>query len=156
MKLTKIALSASFIIVISFLFIQCSNSKKYSKDLFVGTWREVRHGDDNSFDDKYAISISLNNNNTFSLSMPGERYPFSGTWAIADVDTTTILVLKNKLEINNRADYDDFQKNNYNQGYRRYYFFRVNKAMKGKLYLADVTTTDAYDASKEHLLKPQE
>ena len=100
--------------------------------------------------------MSLNNDNTFSMYMPWSRYSFSGTWTITNEDTTTLLVLKNKLAINNKSDYDEFQKVNYNGDYRRYYFFRVNKAVKGKLYLTDVTTTSAYDASKEHLLKPQE
>ena len=146
-----------FILTVALLvvFTQCNNSKS-SKELYVGTWREVRHGNDDSYDDRDAMSMSLNTDNTFSLSLPRSRYPFSGTWAIAVMDTTTLLVLKNKFEINNRDDYDVFQKNNYNGDYRRYYIFKINKAVKGKLYLTDVTTTSAYDASKEHLLKPQE
>ena len=155
MKALKIAMKLSLTVAICVLFIQCGKSM-HNKDLFFGTWREVRHGDGYDFDDRYAITMTLNKDNTFALYIPWRRFKFSGTWTIADVDTTMLLVLKNNIDINNRADYDAFQKDYYNQDYQRYYFFKINKAEKGKLYLTDATTRRSYDASKEHLFKPQE
>jgi hypothetical protein len=146
-------------IIIGLTFLHLSScdqsSQRCNKSLFVGSWREAQHGD-NFFDEKYAILLALNKDNTFSLSIPWGRTSITGTWAVTDIDTTTILALKNSIEINNANDYNNFHQTNPRDDYHRYYFYRVNKAEKGKIYLLDITTTNAYEGSIEHLFKPQE
>ena len=158
MQKLKIPIGSVITLFILFLFINsCKKaSKKYSRDLFVGAWREARHGDDPYFDERQAITLSLNDDNTFSLSIPSSRLSLSGTWSINDVDTTTLLILKNRLEINTSNDYDNYHQNHFRDKYYRYYFYRVNNAVKSKIYLTDISTEYDSESYKEHLLKPQE
>lgn len=134
----------------------CHRSSKYSRDSFVGAWREARHGDDNLFDEKYAMNLSLNDDNTCKYTNHWNSSTFSGKWHIVDMDTSTLLIMENNVQLNSTEDYESYRHESYDRDYRRYYIFKVNAVSKGKLYLVDASTTDAYAAFKEHLFKPQE
>jgi hypothetical protein len=150
MKIIKKAILAAYIIVISFLFVQCRNSPKYNRDLFIGSWREARHTD-RSFDDRYSIELKLNADNSYSLDIPSEKTSLSGTWSLGGFDTTTIIALKYQYSVK------EMDANYYGGStFPMYYLFKVNNATKGKLYLVNMSSRYQDENIKEHLFKPQE
>jgi len=150
MKYIKKATSAAFIIAISFLFVQCGNSQKYNRDLFIGSWREARHTD-RSFNEQYAIELKLNADNSYSLNIPSERTSLTGKWSLGGFDTTTIIALQYQFKVREMdADYYG------GSVFPMYYLFKVNNAVKGKLYLVNMFSAYQTENIKEHLFKPIE
>jgi hypothetical protein len=145
--------TVSFVIItlaLSLTFNSCNSASKYNnRDLFVGYWREVRH--DETFDDRNAIELKLNADSTYKLYIHSERTRLTGTWSLGSFDTTSILVLKYQLRVR------DMDSSYYGGSqFPMYYMFKVNNAVKGKLYLVNMSSRYGEENIREHLFKPVE
>ena len=83
--------------------------------------------------------------------MPSSRTALSGTWSTGNFDTSEFLALKYEYGVGAiDADYYGGKE------FSMYYFFKINNAMKGKLYLVDMSNENQNERIKEHLFKPME
>jgi len=138
-----------------FSIASCNNgSGKYERAILVGQWRESSHGN-REVDLNHAITLILNNDKSCSITVPNVT-SFKGSWSTANIDTIEVLAIKNSLQISSDTAYYSYRKSTYKDDYYPYYFFRINRAEKGKLYLVDMSSRYSSDLYVEHLLKPQE
>ena len=137
-------------LTVSLTFNSCNPaSKRNNRALFVGSWREARH--DETFDDRYAIELKLNADSTYKLYIRAERTELTGTWSLGSFDTTSILVLKYQVRVR------DMDSSYYGGSqFPMYYMFKVNNAVKGKLYLVNMSSRYENENIREHLFKPIE
>lgn len=154
LQTSKAAITLIVLLITGLLSCKESGSK-LDRKLFIGNWREVRHLE-NPYDEDRVIRMTINEDGTCTMNLPYRSISITGRWYLTSVDTVHMFAIRNDQEINSVKESEDLRYKTGQERYFRYYFLKINKAEKGKLYITDISINEAYEGSYEHLLMPVE